>query len=54
MGRGAWQGTVHQVAESKESDTTEELSLMYFHDAVVKKTPANAGDIRDMGSIPGS
>ena len=54
MGRGAWQGTVHQVAESKESDTTEELSLMYFHDAVVKKTPVNAGDIRDMGSIPGS
>ena len=32
----------------KELDTTEQLTL------VVKNPPANAGDVRDAGLIPGS
>ena len=42
----------------KESDTTEAISPYADNRAsqvvlVVKKAPANAGDIRDTGSIPG-
>ena len=36
----------------KESDTTEQLSLCQVA-LVVKNLPANAGDLRDSGSIPG-
>ena len=42
--RGAWQATIHGVAES---DTIEQLILP--GDSVVKKPPANA---EDTGSIP--
>ena len=35
----------------KESDPTERLQLQVV--LVVKNTPANAGDLRDLGSIPG-
>ena len=43
----------------KELETTEQLALPLSFDAskvtlVVKNLPANAGDLRDMGSIPGS
>ena len=42
----------------KESDTTEAISPYADNRAsqvvlVVKKAPANAGDVRDTGSIPG-
>ena len=43
----------------KESDTTERLSTAHDHDGAsqvvlaVKKPPANAGDVRDVGLIPG-
>ena len=37
----------------KESDMTEQLSLRQVA-LVVKNLPANAGDARDKGSIPGS
>ena len=44
----------------KESDRTEELTLSLSHESrssqvalVVKNPPANAGDIRDTGWIPG-
>ena len=61
MDRGAWQATVHAVAES---DTTEWLSLSTFKlgfsgSSVVKKKkkknpPANTGNMEDMDLIPGS
>ena len=35
----------------RESDPTERLQLQVV--LVVKNTPANAGDLRDLGSIPG-
>ena len=46
----------------KESDMTEQLSIAVFCCfvwafqvmLVVKNPPANAGDVRDVGSIPGS
>ena len=58
MNRGAWWATVRGVA--KESDTTEWLHF-HFDTSVwasqmvllVKNPPANAGDIRDLGSVPG-
>ena len=54
MDRGGWQGTVHGRAES---NTTEQLSPDIIRAShmvpVVKNPPASAGDIRDMGSIPG-
>ena len=56
----AWWTTVHGVAES---DTTKRLTHTHTHThtqyrasqvaLVVKNPPANAGDIRDMSSIPG-
>ena len=50
MDRGAWQATVHGVAES---DMTERLTLGVSQVALVKNLPANAGHVRDIGLIPG-
>ena len=50
MDRGAWQATVHGVAES---DMTERLTLGVSQVALVKNLPANAGHVRDVGLIPG-
>ena len=54
MDRAAWWGTVHRVAKS-----WTQLSDFTFNRAsqvavVVKNLPANAGDLRDVVSIPGS
>ena len=58
MDRGVWWATVHEVAQRwtrlKQLSST---STMYQHfpgGLVVKNSPANAGDIRDVGLIPGS
>ena len=50
--RGAWRATVHGVTKSRTrlSDFTFFLSQVLL---VVKNPPANAGDVRDLGSIPG-
>ena len=58
MDGGAWWAT-YSLWGHKESDTTEATSLYVDNRAsqvvlVVKKAPANAGDIRDIGSIPWS
>ena len=48
MDRGAWQATVHSWTG---------LSDFHFHwlvALVVKNQPASAGDIRELGSIPGA
>ena len=37
----------------KESDMTEQLTLGVSQVALVKNLPANAGDVRDAGLIPG-
>ena len=55
--RGAWQATVREVAE-----IWTQLRDFHFHKdqrasqvvLVVKNPPASAGDVRDVGSIPGS
>jgi len=50
-----WPGEFHGLYSQwghKESDTTEQLSLCQVA-LVVKNLPANAGDLRDSGSIPG-
>ena len=57
-----WPGEVHglhSLRGHKESDMTERLFFMPFFGAsqmvlAVKNLPANAGDIRDVGSVPGS
>ena len=59
-----WLGEVHGLYSScscKESDITERLSLSlsdgprgFPGGSVVKNLPANAGDTRDAGLIPGS
>ena len=59
MDGGAWGATVHGVSKSRTllSDFTH--SLIHMERAsqlllVVKNLPANAGEIRDAGSIPDS
>ena len=60
MDREAWSAVIHGVAKSQTrlSDWTEWTELPFYWgfpgDTVVKNIPANAGDIRDAGSIPGS
>ena len=46
MDRGAWKATVQGGAESQTGLSTQAL--------VVKNLPANAGNMRDAGLIPGS
>ena len=53
MDRGAWWATVRGVTES---DMTEGLTLSLWASLVaqmVKNLPANAGNTRDAGSVPG-
>ena len=49
MDRGDWWAAIHGVAKSRTrlSDQAQHSTL------VVKNPPANAGDKRDLGSIPG-
>ena len=57
MGRESWHAAVHGVAKR---DTTERQTATIAFlsgcpgDAVVKNPPANAGDAKDTGLIPGS
>ena len=52
MDRGAWQATVYGVSASDMTDSMDmSLSKLW---KVVKNQPANAGDIRYSGLIPGS
>ena len=59
MDRRAWWTTAHEVTES---DPTQQLTLLLFSSTflecpggtVVKNPPANVGDVRDAGLIPGS
>ena len=54
MDRGAWRATVHRVAKSwtrlSELACTQGASQLA---QLVKNPPANAGNRRDKGSIPG-
>ena len=57
MDRGAWRATVHGVAESAERLSKYSTASLLGASQValaVKNLPANAGDTRDAGSIPGS
>ena len=59
MDRGAWQATVHVIARVRHNLATKErerqlLFMAFLDGTVVKSLPANAGDSRDTGSIPGS
>ena len=67
MDRGAWQVTVHGVTRVGLSDSTTTTQLMgqkmnsfkfkawgFSGGPVVKNSPADAGDARHSGSIPGS
>ena len=59
MDRGAWLPTTHRVTKSRTQLKRLSSSSMVLYGAsqvalVVKNPFANAGDIRDVGSIPGS
>ena len=52
MDRGAWQATVHRATQSlKQLSMARHGGLLGCE--VVKNPPANTGDTRDAGSIPG-
>ena len=51
MDRGTWRATAHGIAKSRIQLSETWASQVAL---VVKSLPANAGDIRDVGSIPGS
>ena len=57
MDRGAWQATVHGVAKSQTQLSDFHIHIGSFRASQVapevKNAPANAGDIRDAGLIPG-
>ena len=50
MDRRAWQATVHRVAKNQ---TQLKWLSMHTGDSMVKNPPANLGDTRDTGLIPG-
>ena len=59
MDGGAWYTTVHGIAKSQTQLSDLNFTFSTCERAfqvalVVKNLPVNAGDIRDMGSIPGS
>ena len=56
MNREAWHAAVHGVAKSwtRLSDWTEDVCWSSQVALVVRNPPANVGDARDGGSIPGS
>ena len=55
MDKGTWQATVHGVAKSLIQLSDFHLMFGVSHVVlVVKNAPADAGDIKDPGSIPGS
>ena len=59
MDRGAWWASVHRDAKSQTQLSQTQLSThvsIKLSQAVLvlKNLPANAGDIRDVGLIPGS
>ena len=54
--REAWCAAVHGVAKNGHDSVTTQQQHTYQSSLVVlvvKNPPANPGDIRDMGSIPG-
>ena len=53
MDRGAWGATAHRVAKNQTrlSSDTKTLQTTQVLLLLVKKPPANAGDIRDMSLI---
>ena len=57
MERGAWWATVHGVTKSwtqlRDFHFTATLLLGFPGDASGKEPPTNAGDMRDLGLIPG-
>ena len=59
MDGGVWRATVHMVAKSRTRLSDFTHTHVLFSRAsqvalVVENLPASAGDIRDMGLIPGS
>ena len=56
---GAWWAAIYGVAQSRtrlkrlSSSSSSALGRASQVTLVVKNPPANAGDVRDMGSIPG-
>ena len=54
MDRKAWQATVHRVTQSQTGLKWLSRHATWQGGAVVQNPPANAGDARNMSSIPGS
>ena len=54
MDREAWRATAHGVTKSRIQLSKLNYYLGFQVAQVVKNPPANAGDARDAGSIPGS
>ena len=55
--RGAWQATAHRVTKSRTQLSNQHFTLPFRSFQVVlvvKNPPASAGNVRDVGSIPGS